>query len=300
MARDWETWLSNATKPASQSEEDARDRTERRIRAAIANHDQLAGKVRVDAKGSYAARTNVRTDADVDVSVRWTEWHYVDKKFEAKGKTASDLGYSPFDISVGPSPSQFRGWVEEAMRDAFGWEVQTSGNKAIFVPAGTTTRDADVVPCFGHERYDAPHRSHMGVRLYPKQGGNYIVNWPDQNLTNGTAKNSATGRSYKRTVRALKRLKLDMNTTGRFTTELGGFVIESLAFNVPNSTFTEPPTWKQTVQAVLVALWDGFEDGTWEEWVEVNDLQYLYRGTRRRPDDAKAWVHSAWNYVNGD
>lgn len=300
MARDWETWLSNGTGPASPTEDDARDRTERRIRDAIAADSRLAGKVKVEAKGSYAARTNVKTDADVDVAVRWNEWSFVEHAFDAEGKTPEQLGYTAFDVNPGPDPAEFRRWVEEAMREAFGWEVDTTGSKAIFVPASKTTRDADVVPCFSNQRYEAPHRSVTGIRLYPKNSWTHILNWPAQNLKNGTTKNTATGRNYKRTVRALKRLKLDMKNTGRFTTELGGFVIESLAYNVPNAKFTASSSWKQTVLSVLAALWEGFEDGSWEKWVEVNELEWLYTGQARSPQDAKAWVYSAWNYVNGN
>jgi hypothetical protein len=45
MARDWETWLSNSTGPASATEQEDRDRTEKRIADAVARDSFLGGNV---------------------------------------------------------------------------------------------------------------------------------------------------------------------------------------------------------------------------------------------------------------
>ena len=71
--RDWEAWLAAASAPASATEEAQRDRTETRIRDAIARAPDIPSSVRVYAKGSYANNTNVRRDADVDIAVEWTD-----------------------------------------------------------------------------------------------------------------------------------------------------------------------------------------------------------------------------------
>jgi tRNA nucleotidyltransferase (CCA-adding enzyme) len=99
MARDWETWLHNSIGPASDTEEQDRDRTERRIRDAILAEGRLAGKVRVFVKGSYANGTNVRRDSDVDVAVEWKRWAYI-----SKSNTAAPLSWDQLGVPLGPIP----------------------------------------------------------------------------------------------------------------------------------------------------------------------------------------------------
>jgi predicted nucleotidyltransferase len=113
VARDWETWLRNSIGPASATEEADRDRTERRIRDAIMRDTRLAGNVRVFVTGSYANNTNVRADSDVDIAVEWTRWSYITKTNEAADWDWQQLGV-PVTKS-GPSTSEYRRWVEEAL-----------------------------------------------------------------------------------------------------------------------------------------------------------------------------------------
>jgi len=61
MARDWESWLKGSIGPASATEEADRDRTESRLRLALAEDGRLASKVRVFVKGSYANNTSRRS-----------------------------------------------------------------------------------------------------------------------------------------------------------------------------------------------------------------------------------------------
>ena len=103
MARDWETWLKNSIGPASDTEEQDRDRTEKRIRDAISADRRLAGNVHVFAKGSYANRTNVRRDSDVDVAVEWTKWAFISKRGKAANLSWDQLRVST--TSQGPTTS---------------------------------------------------------------------------------------------------------------------------------------------------------------------------------------------------
>jgi predicted nucleotidyltransferase len=193
VARDWENWLKNSIGPASDTEETDRDRTEKRIRDAILADGRLAGNVRVFVKGSYANGTNVRRDSDVDVAVEWKTWAYITKTNTASDVPWDQLGVTVRDKDLPPSPAEYRRWVEEALIDAFGARcVDTTGNKAIPVVRGSSSLDADVVPCFRHLRYQNPRRNpHAGIRLYPRKGGQ-VENWPEQNRENGASRTTRT------------------------------------------------------------------------------------------------------------
>ena len=247
MARDWETWLSNSTGPASATEQEDRDRTEKRIADAVARDSFLGGNVRVFVKGSYANNTNVRRDSDVDIAVEWKSWAYVSRTNQATDHSWTQLGVNTTSHDMGPA--EYRQRVEAALVNAFGSAaVDLSGNKAVTVAASSTTLDADVVPCFRHKRWSRPNREPaVGIRLFPKNGGQ-IDNWPEQNRSNGNAKNVNTGRRYKQIVRALKRLENDMVATGRLQAEVHGYFIECLSTTCRTSSSggarTRPRCWR--------------------------------------------------------
>ncbi len=136
MARDWESWLKQAARPASETEQQERDRTEARIKTAIASSDELPSSVRVYAKGSYANNTNVRRDADVDVAVEWTQEFKVMTWGETEAMTPEQLGYTPVAQMI--SPYEFRAQIERALIVSFGSAVDTSGDKAIGRSTGSS------------------------------------------------------------------------------------------------------------------------------------------------------------------
>lgn len=298
-ARDWEVWLKNSIGPASATEQADAERTEKRIRDAIAADSRLAGNVRIFVKGSYANNTNVRQDSDVDIAVEWKAWAYISRVNEAKKYSWDELGV-PVGNS-GPAPAEYRRWVEEALIAAFGSaKVDTSGNKAVTVERNSNTLDADVVPCFQHKRYNNLGRKpHVGIRLYPRNGG-IVENWPEQNRVNGNQKNSETKRRYKQVVRALKRLENDMVQAGILSSEVHGFFIECLLYNLPNSVFASA-SYKQTMLEVLAKLWNQINDGKHIDWVEVNGLKWLWRDGQTWTDrEASEFSKKAWNYVQGN
>jgi hypothetical protein len=298
MARDWESWLRTAVRPASATEEQERDRTEKRIRDAIAASDELPSSVKVYAKGSYANNTNVRRDADVDVAVEWTQEFKVQTWGATEGMTPDQLGYTPVAEMI--SPYDFRAQVERALADAFGSAVDTAGDKAIDVAAGAGTLDADVVPCIQLRRYDAPHDFRVGHRLFPLSGG-WIDNYPEQHLANGRAKNSATGGRYKDIVRALKRLEAEMVEEGTLAKEYPGYMLECLTYNVPDPHFRAATLLDDLIQSFNF-LWEGLRDpGTYGSWVEVNDLRFLfYDGSPHSEQVAFSFIDTAWRRVVED
>jgi predicted nucleotidyltransferase len=295
VARDWENWLRNSIGPASATEQEDRDRTEKRIRDAIMADKRLAPNVRVFVKGSYANGTNVRSDSDVDIAVEWKDWSYINKVNEA-----ADLPWARLGVTAeekGPTSADFGAWVEQALVNAFGSQTVEPGNHAITVTKSSTTLDADVVPCFSLLRYTRPGKPpDKGNRLYPKMG-RYVENWPEQHKANGVRKNSDTRKRYKQLVRALKRLENDMIVTGRLTQPVQGYFIESLLYNLPTSTFGYT-SYKQTTLELLAKLWNEINDGAHSDWVEVNNMKWLWRdGQSWTPQEASDFAHVAWNYI---
>jgi hypothetical protein len=297
MARDWESWLQTAARPASATEEAKRDRTEQRIREAIRASSELPSTVRVYVKGSYKNNTNVRQDADVDVCVEWADFAYIDKIGTAVGMGPTDLRYTP---SANPmTPAEFRARVERALLRQFGSAlVDTGGGKAIDVAAGPSTLDADVVPCFELHRYDGPGSYVVGQRLFPKSGG-HVDNFPQQNYDNGVAKNTATNRRFKQIVRCVKRLEAELFEDGRIPREYPGYLIECLVYNVPNWKFGNS-TLYLNMQSVFDYLWSATNSQEEaEKLVEVNELLWLFRGRPDRiPKNAHAFIDTAWRYIN--
>jgi hypothetical protein len=296
MARDWESWLASASGPASATEEQERDRTEKRIRDAIRAAADLPSSVRVYAKGSYANNTNVRRDADVDVAVEWTDTYKVDTWGKTAGKSASELGYTPVTPPI--TTDEFRRRVERAVVAAFGSGlVDTSRDKHISVAAGPGTLDADVVPCFEMHRYDDISVYVVGHRLFPKSGG-YVDNFPKQNYDNGVTKNNRTGRRYKEIVRCVKRLVGELYDDRVIPRDYPGYLLESLVYNVPNNRFAHLRRYDD-MQRVFRYLWNGLGDeNTYNAWTEPSELLMLYRGRRDRiPVNGRNVIEKAWRRI---
>jgi hypothetical protein len=295
MARDWEAWLETASGPASPTEEEERDRTEKRIRDAIRAADDLPSSVRVYAKGSYANGTSVRRDADVDVAVEWTETAKVKKWGKTAGLSAAEVGYSPITPPI--TTEEFRRRVERAMMRAFETKVDTSPDKHIGVAAGSRTLDADVVPCFELHRYDRPGYYVVGHRIFPKSGG-YVDNYPKQNYDNGVEKNSQTPRRYKETVRCVKRLVGELHDEGILARDYPGYLIECLIYNVPNGRFGHARRYDD-MQAVFRYLWNGLKDAdVYMTWHEPSELKWLFRGRSDRiPGNAFNVIDKAWDRI---
>ena len=165
-----------------------------------------------------------------------------------------------------------------------------------------------MVPLFEFRQYFDNGNYRCGVALIPDKGGR-IENYPErllaswrhtnQHYENGVAKNTATRRAFKGVVRILKSLCNEMNTLGvAAAMPIPGFLIESMAWNVPNSCFSHK-TWDENVQAVLFHLWFNTQDDeSCKEWTEINGIKYLFHWEQPwTRANAHTFVHAAWSYV---
>ena len=297
MARDWAATFDSWAKPVSDTENEKCERAERMIRAAIGESQALkAHTIRVFTQGSYRNDTNVRQDSDVDIAVCCTDICMPDFSM-APELTRAEVGISDAQYSH----QQFKNEVGAALVAYFGSGGVTRGNKAFDVHENTSRVDADVVPCidlFLYERgsYGITYRKGTNIRT---DSGQSINNYPEQHAEEGKKKNVATGNTFKRVVRILKRLRNEMKDGGvAAAAAVPSFLIESLVWSCPNASFAHD-TYYKDVRAVLTDIHASLlTPGVAAAWTEVNNIKFLFHPSQGwTADQATAFVVAAWQYV---
>lgn len=297
-----EATLRQWVQKSSHNEEACRDRTEREVRAAFANSSRLANvPLNIYVKGSYANSTNVRLDYDVDIAVEYTGLHYIDATGAEADVRKAALATADYDGPYGgvAGAAKFKADVEHTLQQHFGSRAILRGNLSLRVREKKTALPADIVPCFSYRyitgsdwRGNLTYRE--GTRLYPDQGS-YIHNWPKQQYDCGVSKNNATGRRYKRMVRALKRLENQLVDAG-ILSALPSFLMECLVYNVPNDQFGHPD-YTADMRSVLATIFNAtLSNDTCEKWLEASECKWLFghgQGwTRQQAHDLAA---EGWN-----
>ena len=287
-----EDTLRSWAKAPGQTELAKCDNAVNAVRKAINASSALSKRTtKVFAQGSYCNRTNVREDSDVDICVLSSDTLMCDYP---TGMSGSDFGLTqpanyPYET--------FKNDVEAALRAYFKNGHVTRGNKAFDIKENTYRISADVVPCFEHRRYLKNGTWLTGTAFNPDNAWR-IVNWPDQNYRNGVSKNDATDGRFKDVVRILKRLRYKMNDEKIAAAgPIPSFLLECLVWNAPNYAFRYD-TYASSVREVLANLFnDTRKLETCEEWGEINDLKYLFKGGKSWTlAQAHAFISAAWDY----
>ncbi len=285
------TSLTLWIQPSSDAEQVRQERAERMVRAAIDAWPNFKGVPRrVYAKGSYPNNTNVRRDSDVDVVVECSDCTYWDN---APGvhRTASGVYTGPWDHKY------WRQQVAAALLDAYGATgVDTSGKIAINLPEVAGSRPStDVVPSHAYHLHTGPYSQLDGSVVWSTDGKK-IVNWPEQQLQNGRAKNTATNRRYKQIVRALKNVENRLAHAGRID-ELPSYFMECLVYNVPNSTLLTG-SLDDAFQGTLLTLYGGISGNRYGAWTEPNGIKPLFNGGQSwTPADAVKLVNATYDLL---
>lgn len=271
---DLEDKLRRWAQPPGTTEKEKCERAVRMIKLAMEADKELATKdISVYAKGSYANRTNIPSDSDVDVAVCLNNQYFNDYPPD---KLNSDFGMTSSDYKF----SDFKNTVAKAVENYFGKENVTIGNKAIQVHSNTVRVDADVVPHFTHRRYNNDGSFLEGVAL--KTSDSTIVkNWPQQDYDNGVDKNDRTSKKYKAFVRILKNLRCEMKDNGyTYAQNVPSYLISCLVWNVPDYFFDED-SYVKILKDIVAYLKDQTSDlVNVKEWGEVNELKYLFRSSQ--------------------
>lgn len=285
--------LSGWTGPSSPTEQDKQERTERMVREAINEHAAFDGyDLSVYAKGSYANKTNVKADSDVDIAVQCGEAVYWEE--------ANKGIHSPSGSYTGIwTPAKLRAEIEIALKAKFPGQVDSAGSTAFRIRSSSARVDADVVPCFDYQYYFSSSNYREGTRVF-KKNGSPLENYPQQQLKNGEAKDERTRECYKGAVRIMKRVENVMMAAGVHR-EVPSFFVECLVYNCPDRVFLEP-TWAKTIEGVILHIWQELEGNEpsveSERWLEVSECKYLFHSAQDwNRQDGRDFVKAAWNYL---
>ena len=292
MACDWEAQFREWPKPPGKSEQARCDNAVSAIRNAIKASDKLRMRdVSVFLHGSYRNNTNVRKDSDVDIGILCTDSMFNDYP---PGTSKEDFRH----ISGTYSYEQFKNEIEEALVNHFGREAVERGDKAFDVHETSYHVEADVAAFFEHRRYNKNGYYNKGVALLTDKEKKRIVNWPEQHYKNGTRKNTATGTRFKSIARVLKSLSNEMSGAGIKESNVPGFLIECLVWNVSDDNF-QHYSYTADVRVSLAFLFNNTR--TYEgckDWGEVSELFYLFRLVQKWTwQQAHAFTSAAWDYI---
>lgn len=259
-------------------------------------------QVSVFAQGSYRNNTNVRQDSDVDICVCCRDTFFFDLGFADYGKTDAGIVDSPYSFPM------FKADVQKALEQKFSQRGVSRGNKALNVHENTYRVDADVFCAFEYRLYLArPNPAGAvnyvlppGVKAFSDTGVS-ITNWPEQNYSNGVAKNGRTGNRFKSIVRCLKNLRNEMVERGTEAAKpIASFLIESLAYNVPDALLTGD-LYSKNVRDSIAFIYNAVTTGHAGLWYEVNGIKYLFHSTQPwTREQVKDFAIQVWSYCEFD
>jgi hypothetical protein len=293
---DWERIFSTWSQGPAPTESAKAENAERAIRKAIDASRRLQSlHIDVFPQGSYRNRTNVRQDSDVDICVRCMS---VFRTELPDGVTNEDAGLADAPYTY----AEFKNDVQQALVDYFGRSAVTRGNKAFDVHANTNRVDADVVPTFEFRKYrrnPSGALSYISGTLLTPDSGRDIRNYPNQHYERGIEKNTRTQKTFKRTVRILKRLRNEMAAAGVMeAAAIPSYLIECLVGSVPEDSFFYD-NWHQVVRAVLAEIFNGtVQDKRCRDWLEINRIKILFHVFQPwQRQVAHDFAAAAWDYI---
>jgi hypothetical protein len=293
MAQTLEEVFQRWAQPPGKTEQEKCDNAERAIRKAIDSSDALSGRsARVFPQGSYRNRTNISMESDVDICVLCDNTISYDLP---DGWTAQDVGLT---TPASYPYAKYKNDVEGALTDYLGSGAVKRGNKAFDIHANAYRVDADAVAVFEYRRYSTDGTWITGTS-FKSDSGVRTINWPDQNYDNGVAKNDSTGRRFKGVVRILKRLANEMRTNKINSAQsIPSFLLECLVWNVPHEGFQHDELTADVRYAIAHLFNETRVQETCNDWGEINELKYLFRGGQPwTRDGVNKFFDDAWNYL---
>lgn len=211
---------------------------------------RLEGTWSVYPQGSYANKTNIAADSDVDLVVALTSSFYPDK---GKLSLIEEVEYGKYYEQADRTWQHFHDAVTRILRQDF-WVEE--GSKAVKVRSGLIRLPADVLIALEHRYYQSfPSFEGQvfvdGVQFY-RSGNRKIVNFPKQHMEACRGKNHSTKGNYRKVVRVAKNARNALIEDDNSQVSHGtapSYFLESLLWNVPEPCFAKDP-WNAYEQAI--------------------------------------------------
>lgn len=241
---------------------------------ALDLRNQYTGnKITLLVQGSYANKTNIPAESDVDVAV------ILESTFTTKyraGVTDNNYGFTEGTFSA----SELKDEVEKALNQHFGYQGIERHDKCIKVIGNTYRVDADVVPAYRYRDYSHDYINDSnnyvgGIEIRPDSGGR-IINFPEQHIKLDIAKNKITNYNFKKCVRIIKNMREDMRDNGyMISSKISSFGLESLLWNVNVDAYTKYPNiLRYTFDEVISFLKNDFLN--YNNYMEANGIKQLF------------------------
>ncbi len=228
-------------------------------------------------QGSYANKTNIPKQSDVDVAV------ILESTFTYKlreGLTRERYGFTEGTFTA----QGLKDEVEDALKKYYKQGVERH-DKSIKVYGNSYRVDADVVPAYRYRDYSDDYffninnfKKAIEIRL---DSGGRIINYPEQHIELGRVKNKETDYRYKRIVRIVKNLKEDMKDNRiPVSSNVSSFGVESLLWNVDVSVYNKYTSLRFILDEVV-----GFLNGdinNFCNYLEANGIKRLFQNETMR------------------
>ena len=229
-------------------------------------------KITLLVQGSYANKTNIPSESDVDVAVILESTFFPEFR---PGVGNAQYGFTEGTFSV----YELKNEVETALKKKFGLEGVERHNKCIKVTGNTYRVDADVVPAYRYKDYTQDIYNDVnnytsGIKIV-SDDNECIINYPEQHIENGIIKNKNTGYSFKKCVRIIKSIREDMIKNGcRVSSNISSFGLESLLWNIDDSIYKRFSNLEFILEEIVSYL--KRETSKFESYMEINGIKELF------------------------
>lgn len=234
-----------------------------------------AGKdYQVFLQGSYGNDTNIYSESDVDVVIRFDDVFFYDisalsdeQKLAFHTATGGSVGYGYFD---------FKRDVIAALQGSFGEKAANAGKKAIMIEAHGNRRKVDVIAAAQFRRYQSYSAYNtqdylLGIAFFTDALVR-VENFPRQHSANMTTRHQATSAWLKPLVRILKNMRRRMESDELIPRGLApSYFLEGLLYNVPVEKFGK------SYEDSFVNALNWILHANRSEFVCANEAYYLIR-----------------------
>ena len=190
-------------------------------------------------QGSYGNDTNIYSDSDVDTVIR------LDSIFRSGLQQLSaeqQAAYRDAFEDATYTFSEFKSGVHTRLKNAFGEDDVTPGDKAFHIKENGSRRNADVVVCHQYRRYlhfgGKTDQEYVPGIIIPGTSTGDVINYPKLHSANLTVKHQATNSWFKPTIRIFKNMRNHLVEAGDIEDDTAcSYFIEGLLYNVPDVQF---------------------------------------------------------------